>query len=438
MTAKDFLNFKKPYFWIALVIILVLIFAGVVSVLDKEEPAETVDVPPTEEIEVEVEEASEEPEKTTSQIILDRFQDMDWEEVKSGAKEIGEDGWEEGIVLLAELPEEDITLYGYNDEEYKLQGVAIDHDGNVNYFDWIYMSEEQIQPEMYWNTKKDQLQITLNLYEGSGVNAEELHVLVEHDTKTLEDFALRSSDYLMEIESRMAGTATTVGDYVDIKLGTTMMLQFEPVKEEDGEENVLKLHQAVIYLNPSKDGYVFEIGDIGVEPETRTVSVSIEGMEKAYTEIQYISENQYSIWYPEELQAGTIHGYEGFTYQLENEEPLLQVLIVPEGEMDLDDSYLKEATGNYEVSGEYKKVTVSKVEKLKAESKDVTIKTIEVVHDGDVDRFYIVKDKNHTLLITVTMEEEAVEGWGARVNAMIQSITFEEPAEGSTDTEKTV
>lgn len=438
MTAKDFLNFKKPYFWIALVIILVLIFAGVVSVLDKEEPAETVDVPPTEEIEVEVEEASEEPEKTTSQIILDRFQDMDWEEVKSGAKEIGEDGWEEGIVLLAELPEEDITLYGYNDEEYKLQGVAIDHDGNVNYFDWIYMSEEQIQPEMYWNTKKDQLQITLNLYEGSGVNAEELHVLVEHDTKTLEDFALRSSDYLMEIESRMAGTATTVGDYVDIKLGTTMMLQFEPVKEEDGEENVLKLHQAVIYLNPSKDGYVFEIGDIGVEPETRTVSVSIEGMEEAYTEIQYISENQYSIWYPEELQAGTIHGYEGFTYQLENEEPLLQVLIVPEGEMDLDDSYLKEATGNYEVSGEYKKVTVSKVEKLKAESKDVTIKTIEVVHDGDVDRFYIVKDKNHTLLITVTMEEEAVEGWGARVNAMIQSITFEEPAEGSTDTEKTV
>lgn len=32
MTAKDFLNFKKPHFWTALVIILVLIFAVVVSV----------------------------------------------------------------------------------------------------------------------------------------------------------------------------------------------------------------------------------------------------------------------------------------------------------------------------------------------------------------------------------------------------------------------
>ena len=59
MTAKDFLNYKKPHFWTALIASIVLIFAGVVAVLDKEEPAEPVDVPAAE-IEVEVEETPEE------------------------------------------------------------------------------------------------------------------------------------------------------------------------------------------------------------------------------------------------------------------------------------------------------------------------------------------------------------------------------------------
>ena len=55
MTAKDFLNVKKPHFWTALAVIVVLGLAGVVSILDKEKPTEQVDVPPTEVIEVEVE-----------------------------------------------------------------------------------------------------------------------------------------------------------------------------------------------------------------------------------------------------------------------------------------------------------------------------------------------------------------------------------------------
>ena len=228
---------------------------------------EIYEAPRVEVIEVEVEEVPEEPEKTDSQIIIERFSSMDWQEVKKNAKEFGEEGWEKGVVLLAELPNDKIALYGYNDEEYQLRGVAIDYDNNVNFFDWEYTSNNTyIQPEMYLNGAENQLQITLNLHDGEGVNAEELHVLVVHDTKTMEDFVLRSKDYLMEIEDRMAGTGTTVGSYVDIKLGQTMMLEFEPVKTADGEENVLKLHQAVIYLNPSKDGFVFEIGDIGVEP----------------------------------------------------------------------------------------------------------------------------------------------------------------------------
>lgn len=430
MTAKDFLNFKKPHFWTALAVVAVLGFAGVVSILDKEEPAEPVNVPPAEEIQVEVEEESKEPEKTESQIIIERFSSMDWEEVKANAKEFGEDGWEEGIVLLAELPNDKIALYGYNDEEYKLRGVAIDYDGNVNYFDWEYTSEKTyIQPEMYWNAEENQLQITLNLSDGEGVNAEELHVLVVHDTKTMEDFVLRSSDYLMDIEERMAGTATAVGDYVDIKLGNTMMLQFEPVKTVNGEKTVMKLHQAVIYLNPSKDGFVFEIGDIGVEPEKRTASVEIEGIKEEYIEVQYISENGYELWFPGSMMAETIHGHEGFTNKAAADEPSAQVILVPEGDMKLNDAYLKEAAGNYKDSGEYEKVTISKVKTLKADDKNVKIRMIEVVHDDTADRFYIVENKEQALLITATMSAEGIEGWGARIDKMIQTITFNEDVE---------
>lgn len=428
MTAKDFLNYKKPHFWVALIAIIVLIFAGVVAVLDKEEPVESVDVPPAEEVAVEVEEVPEEPKKTESQIIIERFSSMDWEDVKKNAKDFGEDGWEKGIVILAKLPNEKITLYGYNDEEYQLKGVAIDYDGNVNYFDWEYTSAKTyIQPEMYWNAGANQLQITLNLHDGESVNAEELHVLLVHDTKTMEDFVLRSKDYLAEIEERMAGTGTSVGAYVDIKLGNVMMLQFEPVKTVDGEETILKLHQAVIELNPSKDGYIFKIGDIGVEPEKRAATIKIEGVEEEYTEIQYLSEEGFSIWYPEYiLEPYKIHNHEGFVIPGQGDDSSVKVLLVPEGDMKLTDSYLKEAAGNFKVSGEYKKVTVSKIKTLKAEDKNVKIKMIEVVHDDTADRFYIIEGKELALLVTASMTKESLEGMGTRIDKMLQTVTFTE------------
>lgn len=428
MTAKDFLNYKKPHFWTALIAVIVLIFAGVVAILDKEEPVEPVDVPPAEEIQVEVEEVPEEPGKTESQIIIERFSRMDWEEVKKNAKEFGEDGWEEGIVILAQLPNDRITLYGYNDEEYQLRGVAIDYNGNVNYFDWEYTSNKTyIQPEMYWNADADQLQITLNLHDGEGVNAEELHVLKVYDTMTMEDFVLRSKDYLAEIEERMSGTGTAVGEYVDIKLGNTMMLQFEPVKTVDGEEKVLKPHQAVIHLNPSKDGYLFEIGDIGAEPEKRSATIKIEGIEEEYTEVQYISEEGFSIWYPDYiLEPYKIHNHDGFAVPGQGEDSLVKVILVPEGDMKLTDSYLKEAAGNYKVSGEYKKVTVSKIKTIKADDKNVKIKMIEVVHDDTADRFYIVEGKDMALLVTASMTKEGLEGMGTRITEMLRTVTFTE------------
>ncbi len=433
---KEFFNYKKPYLWIALVIIAVVIFAVVVGVLDKEEEPQEV-VAPVEEVEVEVEEVPEEPKKMDSEIIMERFQNLDWAEVNASAKAFGEEGWEDGIVLLAESQSAGIKMFGYNDEDYHYQGVAIEHNGNVNYFDWVYTSGQHIQPQLYWNASANQLQVTLNLYDGTGINAEELHVLQEYDTMTLEDFVFRSSDYLMEIEERLNGTGLNIGSYVNIKLGEVMMLQFEPTKVIDGEETTLKIHQAVIHLNQTKDGYLFELDDIGVEPEKREASIKLEGEEEKFTEVEYISNAGFSIWYPEYiLEPYKIHNYDGFVLPKMGDESSVKITLVPENEMELTDSYLKEAAANFKSSGEYKKVTVSKIKKLTADSKDVKIRMIEVVHDDTADRFYIIEGKDNALLATVSMTKESLEGMGARVNKMLQTVTFVEKAE-ETKTETT-
>ena len=54
----------------------------------------------------------------------------------------------------------------------------------------------------------------------------------------------------------------------------------------------------------------------------------------------------------------------------------------------------------------------------------MSIKTIEVVHDDTADRFYLVKGKEHVLLVTVSLPKEALEGMGERINQMLTTISF--------------
>lgn len=155
-----------------------------------------------------------------------------------------------------------------------------------------------------------------------------------------------------------------------------------------------------------------------------TAELEKEGTENAYTEIQYISGQGYQLRYPENLKLSSLSGYDRFT---DLDEANVEMILVPqEIEMDLNDEYLKEATGNYRISGEYDVVSVSDVKNLTSDDKDISIHMIEVVHDGDMDRFYIVKGQEQTLLITVSLKEEAVEEWKAKITKMVQSITFDE------------
>lgn len=128
-------------------------------------------------------------------------------EEMNAAKRVGEDGWETSILLLAEIPDENIFMYGYNDKDYQGKGVIIQIGENTNYFDWNYCSPRMILAEMYYydydNDGRKELAVALNLGGGTGVSITDLYVLEKYDTGTLEPFHFRAEDYVAQINERM-------------------------------------------------------------------------------------------------------------------------------------------------------------------------------------------------------------------------------------------
>ena len=123
--------------------------------------------------------------------VMDRLMGLYWDEVRSRSLAVTNDpGIWRDVVCIAEIPEESIKIYGYNDEECFGEGVAIEIGDDVNYFDWIYTSPQCRLPECYWNQADRQLQVALNVYTGTGAAAQALHLLQYDDDNVLQDYAL--------------------------------------------------------------------------------------------------------------------------------------------------------------------------------------------------------------------------------------------------------
>lgn len=122
--------------------------------------------------------------------VMDRFMRLSWGEIRSRSLAVTDPGIWRDVVCIAEIPEESIKIYGYNDEECFGEGVAIEIGDDVNYFDWIYTSPQCRLPECYWNQADRQLQVALNVYTGTGAAAQALHLLQYDDDNVLQDYAL--------------------------------------------------------------------------------------------------------------------------------------------------------------------------------------------------------------------------------------------------------
>lgn len=176
-----------------------------------------------------------------------RLLEMDWEEISAKNLSVKDDPDWQDIVCLGEIPEQKIKLYGYNDAECGGEGVAIEIGDDVNYFDWIYTSPRCLLPECYWNEGKKQLQVALNIYTGTGADAQELHVLQQYATGTLQDFALDLNGYEELLQQRITYT-------FDEEAGRLTLYD---------RQNGALLSAADLLLNWDDSGsIVFELGEI--------------------------------------------------------------------------------------------------------------------------------------------------------------------------------
>lgn len=126
--------------------------------------------------------------------ILKRFRSVDWGKIRPRTY-LEDSDWYTNVFYLARLPEDDITMYGYNDDDYHNRGVAIAIADDIYYFDWYYFSPRQVKPQMYWNDEDKQLQITFCVFTGTGVQAEELHVLQLSEENEPEDHIFANGAY---------------------------------------------------------------------------------------------------------------------------------------------------------------------------------------------------------------------------------------------------
>lgn len=107
-----------------------------------------------------------------------------------------------GIICIGEIPEKGIRLYGYNDEEITDRGVVLEMGEDFYYFDWYYTSPQRQLPELNWDEEKQELQISCKIHAGTGVSAEELHILRFGDN-TMQESHFGLEDYCALLEERI-------------------------------------------------------------------------------------------------------------------------------------------------------------------------------------------------------------------------------------------
>lgn len=123
------------------------------------------------------------------------------------AKRVSEDGWEAGLCLLAELPDDDIHMYGYNDDDYQFRGIIIRIGNKLNYFDWTYSSPDMNKHQMYYydldNDGRKELAVTIYFGGGTGYSITNLFILEQNDAGTLEAYQFKPEDYVAQINQKI-------------------------------------------------------------------------------------------------------------------------------------------------------------------------------------------------------------------------------------------
>ncbi|MDE7250241.1 MAG: hypothetical protein K2N82_10230, partial [Lachnospiraceae bacterium] len=103
-----------------------------------------------------------------------------------------------GVLCIGEIPEKNIRVYGYNDEEVGSCGVMIEVDREIYFYDWYYITPRSILPKLYWDEAHERLQMSCYIYTGTGAAAEELHIMQRYGTMQETNFDLDAYSALLQ------------------------------------------------------------------------------------------------------------------------------------------------------------------------------------------------------------------------------------------------
>jgi len=118
---------------------------------------------------------------------------------------IGEPGWEDtSLFILAELPGEDIVLYGMKDKDGIYGNVAIRSGEAINYYPWSFyagMHDAVMSYQDYDGDGVKELAVLLYFGGGTGFSVDQLFMLEEVRPGFFEAIQFKSDDYIAQVEN---------------------------------------------------------------------------------------------------------------------------------------------------------------------------------------------------------------------------------------------
>lgn len=129
----------------------------------------------------------------------------DFNKAKKVDEIVGEPGWwDTRLFILAELPREDITLYGMKEEDGIYRNVAIRSGETVNYYPWSFYVGSHDTVMSYLDYDGDGVkELAVLLYYGNGTafSVDQLFMLEEVRPGYFEAIQFKRDDYVAQVEN---------------------------------------------------------------------------------------------------------------------------------------------------------------------------------------------------------------------------------------------
>lgn len=121
------------------------------------------------------------------------------------AEKAASEGRERQGILLAEFPQDEISVYGYMDPERPRQGVMIRYGDNVSYFpDIVYLAEDGEMPEIYTDSSQSLMIASFHAGAGEEKKRDTLYAFLKSPAGTMTGQEFTAEDFLGQMENRFS------------------------------------------------------------------------------------------------------------------------------------------------------------------------------------------------------------------------------------------